>query len=105
MALPPALSPEQRTAALEKAAAARRARAELKERLKMGSLTLGELLEDSDRDEIVGKTKVLAALEALPGVGKVKARRAMEEIGIAETRRLRGLGKEQRKALLQAFSG
>ena len=105
MALPPALSPEQRSAALEKAAAARRARAELKERLKIGSLTLSELLEESDRDETVGKTKVLAVLEALPGVGKVKARRAMEEIGIAETRRLRGLGKEQRKSLLEAFSG
>jgi hypothetical protein len=103
MALPPQLSPEQRQAALEKAAAARRARAELKERLKMGSLTLSELLDEAERDETVGKTKVLAVLEALPGVGKVKARRAMEEIGIAETRRLRGLGKEQRKALLDAF--
>jgi hypothetical protein len=105
MALPPALTPEQRAAALEKAAAARKARAELKERLKMGSLSLGELLKLSDDDETVGKTKVLAVLEALPGVGKVKARRAMEEIGIAETRRLRGLGKEQRKSLLEAFSG
>jgi hypothetical protein len=104
MALPPQLSPEQRAAALEKAAAARRARAELKERLKMGSLTLRELLDQSDGDDIVGKTKVLAALEALPGVGKVKARRAMEEIGIAETRRLRGLGKEQRIKLLAVFS-
>lgn len=105
MALPPQLSPEQRQAALEKAAAARRARAELKERLKMGSLTLAELLEEADRDETVGKTKVLAALESLPGVGKVKARRTMEEIGIADSRRLRGLGKEQRKALLEAFPG
>lgn len=104
MALPPALSPEQRQAALEKAAAARRARAELKERLKMGSLSLGELLDEADKDETVGKTKVLAALESLPGVGKVKARRTMEDIGIAETRRLRGLGKEQRAKLLQAFS-
>lgn len=69
----------------------------------MGSLSLSELLELSDRDEVVGKTKVLAALEALPGVGKVKARRTMEEIGIAETRRLRGLGKEQRAKLLNAF--
>lgn len=103
MALPPSLSPEQRAAALEKAAEARKARAELKERLKMGSISLSELLELSDRDEIVGKTKVLAALEALPGVGKVKARRTMEEIGIAETRRLRGLGKEQRSKLLAAF--
>ena len=69
----------------------------------MGSLSLSELLSLSDRDEVVGKTKVLAALEALPGVGKVKARRTMEEIGIAETRRLRGLGKEQRSKLLAAF--
>jgi hypothetical protein len=97
------LSPEQRAAALEKAGEARKQRAELKERLKMGSISLGELLELSDRDEVVGKTKVLAALEALPGVGKVKARRTMEEIGIAETRRLRGLGKEQRSKLLAAF--
>ena len=103
MALPPSLSPEQRAQALEKAAEARKKRAELKERLKMGSLSLRELLEESDRNEIVGKTKVLAALEALPGVGKVKARRTMEEIGIAETRRLRGLGKEQRAKLLDAF--
>ena len=36
--------------------------------------------------------KVLAVLESLPGVGKVKARRIMEEIGISETRRVRGLG-------------
>lgn len=103
MALPPQLSPEQRSAALEKAAAARRARAELKERLKMGSLSLPELLAEADRDETIGKTKVLAALESLPGVGKVKARRTMEDIGIAETRRLRGLGKEQRAKLLEAF--
>jgi hypothetical protein len=98
------LSPEQRAAALQKAGAARRARAELKERLKMGSLSLADLLKQSDGDEVVGKTKVLAALEALPGVGKVKARRAMEEIGIADTRRLRGLGKEQRAKLLDVFS-
>ena len=53
---------------------------------------------------IVGKTKVLAVLESLPGVGKVKARRLMEDIGIAESRRLRGLGDQQRAALLDAFS-
>lgn len=104
MALPPQLSPEQRAAALEKAAAARRARAELKERLKMGALSLAELLEEAEQDETVGKTKVLAALESLPGVGKVTARRTMDEIGIAETRRLRGLGKDQRAKLLDAFA-
>ena len=49
--------------------------------------------------------KVLAVLESLPGVGKVKARRTMEEIGIGDTRRVRGLGAQQREALLAAFSG
>jgi hypothetical protein len=103
MAQPPALTPEQRAAALEKAAAARRARAELKERLKLGSITLAEVLKQGQENELVGKTKVLAVLESLPGVGKVKARRTMEEIGIAETRRVRGLGVQQREALLAAF--
>jgi hypothetical protein len=104
MALPPSLTPEQRQAALAKAAAARRQRAELKERLKMGSISLDELLDQADDDDIVGKMKVVAALEACPGVGKVKARRIMEDIGISETRRLRGLGGQQRQALRDAFS-
>ncbi len=103
MPQPPVLTPEQREQALAKAAEARRARAELKEKLKMGSLTLAELLAGSDNDHI-GKMKVLAVIEALPGVGKVKARRTMDEIGIADTRRVRGLGEQQRKALLAAFS-
>ena len=99
MPLPPQLSPEQRQAALDKAAAARRQRAELKEKLKMGSLTLKELLDQSERDEVVGKMKVLAVLESLPGLGKVKARRLMDDVGISETRRVQGLGDQQRRKL------
>jgi hypothetical protein len=105
MPLPPALSPEQRQAALEKATEARRVRAELKERLKMGSLTLSELLDQAESDEIVAKMKVLAVLESLPGVGKKKARRTMDEIGISDSRRVRGLGAQQREALLKSFPG
>ncbi|HVL93761.1 MAG TPA: integration host factor, actinobacterial type [Acidimicrobiales bacterium] len=103
MPLPPELTPESRQAALEKAAAARRQRAELKEKLKMGSMNLAELLEQGERDEVVGKTKVLVILESLPGLGKIKARRLMEELGISESRRVQGLGDKQRKALLQQF--
>ena len=99
MPQPPPISPEARTAALEKAANARRMRAELKEKLKMGSVTLSELFEQAD-DETIAKMKVLAVLESLPGLGKVKARRAMDDIGIAQTRRVQGLGANQRKALL-----
>jgi hypothetical protein len=101
MPLPPTLSPEQRQAALEKAAAARRLRAELKEKLKMGSITLRELLSQGDADEIVGKMKVLSVLESLPGLGKVKARRLMDDVGISETRRIQGLGDQQRKKLFE----
>jgi hypothetical protein len=103
MPQPPVLTPEQREQALAKAAEARRVRAELKEKLKMGAVTLSSLLDQAEGDDHVGKMKVLAVIEALPGVGKVKARRTMEEIGIADTRRVRGLGDQQRKALLEAF--
>jgi hypothetical protein len=104
MPLPPALTPDQRQAALEKAAAARRQRAELKEKLKMGSTTLRELLDSAERDDVIGKMKVVSVLESLPGVGKVKARRYMDEIGISDTRRVRGLGAQQREALLKEFA-
>lgn len=102
MALPQ-LTPEQRAAALEKAAAARRARAELKERLKAGKTDLKQVLKDAADDDILGKMKVSALLEALPKVGKVKAAEIMTELEIAPTRRLRGLGDRQRRALLERF--
>ena len=102
MALPQ-LTPEQRAAALEKAAAARKVRAELKERLKRGGTDLKQVLKDAETDEILGKMKVSALLEALPKVGKVKAQELMTELEIAPSRRLRGLGDRQRRALLTKF--
>ena len=102
MALPQ-LTEEQRAAALEKAAAARRTRAELKDRLKRGGTTIKEVLNQSDQDDVLGKMKVSALLEAMPGVGKVRAAQIMERLEIAPSRRLRGLGDRQRKALLADF--
>lgn len=104
MALPP-LTPEQRAAALEKAAAARRARAALKVRLKTHGTTLAEVLDSGETDEAVGKMKVIAVLESLPGVGKVTAQKLMEELEISPARRVRGLGAKQREALLKEFPG
>ena len=104
MPLPPALSPEQRQAALDKAGAARRQRAELKEKLKMGSMSLKELLAQADSDDVVGKMKMVAVLESLPGLGKVKARRLMAEVGISETRRVHGLGANQRANLFEKLA-
>ena len=102
MALPQ-LTPEQRQEALAKAAEARKQRAELKASLKRGETNLKEVLAKAESNEIIGKTKISALLEALPKVGKVKAREIMEELEIAQTRRLRGLGERQRRALLERF--
>jgi DNA uptake protein ComE-like DNA-binding protein len=104
MAIPPARSPEDIKAALEKAAAARAAMAEVKAKLKNGSLTLASALEQSSSDPAIGKLKVTALLQSLPGVGKVKAKEIMETLEIADNRRVQGLGNQQRKALLERLS-
>ena len=70
----------------------------------MGSLSLKELLDQAQGNEIVGKMKMLAVLESLPGLGKVKARRLMEDVGISETRRVQGLGANQRAALFEKLA-
>lgn len=98
------MSDEQRTAALERAAQARRVRAEVKELLKSGSLDFSGLLARAEEDELIGGVKVSAVLASMPGLGKVKAKRLMEELGIADNRRLRGLGDKQRASLLAEFS-
>ena len=104
MALP-SLTPDQRAAALEKAAKARKDRAEVKNNLKRGGTTLPAVLKQGQSDDTIGKMKVSALLEAMPGVGKVRARQIMERLGIAESRRVRGLGANQRTALENEFGG
>jgi hypothetical protein len=103
VALPP-LSPEDRAEALAKAARARKERAEVKNRLKRGATTLSEVIKEGSTDDVIGKMKVSALLESLPGVGKVRAKQIMERLGIAESRRVRGLGAKQRSALEQEFT-
>lgn len=102
MALPK-LTAEQRAAALAKAAQARQIRAEVKNRLKTSGASLAEVLDQSKANEIVAKLKVKDLLQSLPGVGSVRAKEIMESIGIAESRRLRGLGANQITELLKRF--
>lgn len=104
----PELSDEARRAALDKAAAARRVRAELKRQLTQGELTLADVVARGrnpadETDEILSKTKVSAILEAIPRIGKVTARKTMEALDISPSRRLRGLGDRQAERLLAAF--
>jgi hypothetical protein len=100
----PALTPEQRAAALEKAAVARRERAAVKNRLKHSGASISEVLQEGQSNEVIGKMKVSAVLESMPGVGKIRARRLMEQLGISESRRVRGLGAKQLEALEREFT-
>ena len=102
MALPQ-LTPEQRLEALAKAAVARRERAAVKNRLKNAQGVLSEVIADGKNNNIVGKMKVSALLESMPGVGRIRARQIMDEVGISETRRVRGLGNNQIAALIERF--
>lgn len=99
----PQLDDDSRREALERAAEARKIRAELKQQLKSGEIDFAEVLRRAQDDEIVAKTKVSAVLEALPKVGKVRARKMMERLDISPSRRIRGLGVNQREKLLHEF--
>ena len=96
----PQLSPEERKAALEKAKAARIQRAQVRDDLKSGKLTLKQVLDMKD-DPVVGRMRVSTLIETMPGYGKAKAEKVMNELRIAESRRLRGLGERQEAALLE----
>jgi hypothetical protein len=99
----PELGPEERRAALVKAAEARRIRAELKQMLKAGEVSIGQVLERAGSADALAKMKVCDVIEAMPAYGPVKAQRLMQQLEIAPTRRLRGLGPRQRAALLATF--
>lgn len=101
MALPQ-LTDEQRKQALEKAAAARHARAELREQIKKGEKSLESVLNSDD--PIASRMKVSTLIESLPGYGKAKAAKIMDEIAVADNRRVQGLGARQREALLEILS-
>ena len=99
----PKLTAEERKQALEKAKAARIKRAEIRDDLKSGKLSLADVLKMKD-DEVVGRMKVSTLIETLPGYGKAKAAKIMAELQIAESRRLRGLGERQYAALLEKLA-
>jgi hypothetical protein len=99
----PKMTDEQRGAALARAGEARRVRAEVKQLLKTGSLSLADVFDRAAEDDLIAGIKVSAVVVSMPHMGKIKAKRLLEELGIAENRRLRGLGSRQKEALLESF--
>jgi len=100
----PTLTPEQRAAALERAAQVRKERAAVKASLKAGTVTLPDVITRGADDDVIAGIRVSALLESMPGLGKIRAAQLMERLGIAEDRRVRGLGPNQRQALKDEFA-
>jgi len=98
MALPQ-LSAEQRAIALQKGLEARQARARAKADLRFSIRPMSSVVEQGKTEPAIGKMRVQALLEALPGIGKVKALEIMDDCGISKNRRIGGLGTHQIDAL------
>lgn len=103
MALPPALTPEARSAALERAKVSRKRRAQVKDQVKSGVLSIAEVLDLAKSDEIVAKMRVLELLESKSGVGKVRGAALLDKLKISRTRRIQGLGRLQVEEILKEF--
>ena len=84
----PEMTEEKRKAALERSLAARRERMEFKDLVRKGELSLADALDD-DR------------AKCIPGIGKAKADDIMRKLGIAENRRVQGLGSRQREGIVE----
>lgn len=91
------LSAEERQMALEKAAAVRKARAEIRRKLKERELSPRDALNEEDAQGI----RAELFIRACPGIGKTKTEAIMHECGIAANRRVKGLGARQREKLVE----
>ncbi len=99
----PDLTSEQRQAASQAALAARHRRAEVKAAVTAGRMSVGEVLQLAQVDEALAKLKVQSLLECLPGIGPVRAGQILADLGIAPSRRVRGLGIQQSARLAERF--
>ncbi|MDO4243568.1 MAG: integration host factor, actinobacterial type [Actinomyces sp.] len=99
----PALTAGQRREGSRRAVAARARRARVRRDLKAGRVTLAEVLETAGDDPALERMRVRDLLLALPRVGPTTANRVLDETGIADSRRLRGLSERQRGELLARF--
>lgn len=94
------LSTAERAEARSKALEARQARAALKASFAEGEVTLHDVFKRADADPAIARLRTVDLLQALPGVGEVRAQAVMEACEISAPRRLRGLGRRQREALI-----
>lgn len=98
----PPLSADERRENLRKAAAARARRSRILDNVRSGALGVSEVFTMADAGDIdVRRTRVFTLLRSVPGFGFAKAQRLMRKLGISESRRVQGLGHNQRALILE----
>lgn len=100
----PNLTTEQRRENLEKAKAARRRRAAILKGVADGSYSVVDVLNMALEDETVSRMKVFTLIKAAPGYGFARTQQTMKRLHISESRRIKGLGANQRAELVEVFS-
>lgn len=102
---PPApFADESTQQAFAKAEAARDGIESIISLVRSGELSLEQALAQADANPLQARCFAVKVFEAVPGVGKVRARRTMEQVGIDEDLWLSEVSAEQRLAMISAYA-
>ena len=102
----PELTTEQRKANLEKAMKMRKERADIRAKLANGTYSVEDVIYFADsQDQAAAGMRVKQMINALPGFGFKRTQQIMATLGIAENKRVGGLGHKQAKALIARLDG
>ncbi len=82
----------------------RNKRAQIKSDLKTQKITLKELVEDNKTyKKYIANIKVIELVSSLPGIGRVKAEKILNDMGISFCKKIDGLGKRQKLKFYKYF--
>ena len=68
-----------------------------------GSVTLAQVFERSSVDAVCGFVYLVKIAESVPGIGKVRARRVLEEFGLGERTRVSEVSASVRDSLVKVL--
>ncbi|HAY68621.1 MAG: hypothetical protein KC481_19455 [Acidimicrobiaceae bacterium] len=91
--------------AFDRAFEAREAIAKIIGAVRSGEADLSAAFAAADADPLVGRCFAVKVFEAVPEIGKVRARRTMADLGIPEDIWLHQVPADKRAAIIAAFAG
>ncbi len=91
-----------RTQAIASALALRQEMSLVLKQVANSELSLANVLINNSKHQPTNRLYLVKVLELISGIGKVKARRIMAELGIAEKCRIESLSAQDRESLLRS---